>query len=52
MASWDKYPVRFQKDLTKAMMRERAKGLGTRDLDELNKKLWEDDEWDLAKEEE
>ena len=52
LASWDKYPVRFQKDLTKAMMRERAKGVGTRDLDEPNKKLGEDDEWDLAKEEE
>jgi hypothetical protein len=37
LANWDKYPARFQIDLTRAMMRERAKGLGTRDLDDLNK---------------
>jgi hypothetical protein len=50
LANWDKYPHRFQMDLTRAMMRERAKGLGTRDLDELGKKLW-GDVWDLEDEE-
>jgi hypothetical protein len=48
--NWDKYPTKFRMDLTRAMMRERAKGLGTRDLDDLSKKLW-GNVWDLEDEE-
>ena len=51
LANWNKYPAAFRKDLTRAMMRERAKGVGTRDLDALKQKIINDD-WDMDEEDE
>lgn len=51
LANWNKYPATFRKDLTRAMMRERAKGVGTRDLDALKQKIINDD-WDMDEEDE
>ncbi|OSS46624.1 hypothetical protein B5807_08358 [Epicoccum nigrum] len=43
LASWNEYPARFQKDLARAMMRERGKGVGTRGFEALKQKLLTDD---------
>ena len=51
LANWNNYPATFRKDLTRAMMRERAKGVGTRDLDALKQKIINDD-WDMDEEDE